>query len=72
MPTFPFFGLSELYLNAAESAVKIGDNANAVKYLDAIVMRANPAKTVKGQTITLDQVLTERRKEFFGRRTSHV
>ncbi len=62
----PIFRLSELYLNAAESAVKIGDNANAVKYLDAIVMRANPAKTVKGQTITLDQVLTERRKEFFG------
>ncbi len=62
----PIFRLSELYLNAAEAAVKIEDNTNAVNYLDPIVMRANPAKTVKGQTITLDQVLTERRKELFG------
>ena len=58
--------LSETYLNAAEAAVKTGDNAKAVKYLDAIVKRANPAKTVNGTTVTLDQVMTERRKELVG------
>lgn len=57
--------LAEAYLNAAEAAVKEGDNANAVKYLKAIVERANPANTVTG-TVTLDQVLLERRKELFG------
>lgn len=58
--------LSELYLIAAEAAVKQSDNANAVKYLDAIVHRANPAKSVQGKTVTLDDVLAERRKELFG------
>lgn len=57
--------LSEAYLNAAEAAVKTGDNTKAVKYLKAIVERANPAKTVTG-TVTLAQVLEERRKELFG------
>ncbi|MGL4331450.1 MAG: RagB/SusD family nutrient uptake outer membrane protein [Bacteroidales bacterium] len=62
----PMFRMSELYLNAAEAAVKTGNNEKAALYLDAIVQRANPANTVKGSTISLDQVLTERRKEFFG------
>ncbi|MCF0165493.1 MAG: RagB/SusD family nutrient uptake outer membrane protein [Bacteroidales bacterium] len=55
--------LSEVYLIAAEAAVKCNDNDKAVKYLDAIVSRANPAKSVKGTTITLDRVLDERRRE---------
>lgn len=58
--------LSELYLNAAEAAVKSGNNADAVKYLEPIVNRANPNKTVVGTTVTLEKVLTERRKELFG------
>lgn len=58
--------LSETYLNAAEAAVKTGDNGKAVKYLDAIVKRANPAKTVEGTTVTLEQVMAERRKELVG------
>lgn len=62
----PVLRLSELYLIAAEAAVKVGDNAKAVKYLDAIVNRANPEKTVVGKTVTLDDVLLERRKELFG------
>ena len=62
----PLLRLSETYLNAAEAAVKTGDNANAVKYLDAIVTRANPGNTVKGTTVTLDRVMTERRKELVG------
>jgi hypothetical protein len=61
----PVLRLSEAYLNAAESAVKLTDNAKAITYLQAIVKRANPAKTVTG-TVTLAQVIKERRKELVG------
>jgi hypothetical protein len=57
--------LSESYLNAAEAAVKLNDNVKALKYLNPIVTRANPAKSVTG-TVTLDRVLLERRLELFG------
>lgn len=59
----PLIRLSEAYLNAAEAAVKLNDNTNAVKYLNPIVQRANPANSVEGKTLTLNDVLTERRKE---------
>lgn len=63
----PLLRLSETYLNAAEAAVKLGDNTNAVKYLNAIVNRANPNNTVdESTTVTLEQVMTERRKELVG------
>ena len=59
------YRLSEAYLNAAEAAAKLNQNDKAVKYLDAIVNRANPAKNVTG-VVTLEIVLNERRKELFG------
>lgn len=59
----PVFRLSELYLIAAEAAVKIPNIPNAETYLNAIVERANPAATVATIDVTLDRVLTERRKE---------
>lgn len=59
----PLIRLAETYLNAAEAAVKLGDNETAVKYLDPIVRRANPNKTVEGMTLSLEDVLNERRKE---------
>lgn len=62
----PLFRVSELYLNAAEAAVKLGNNAKAVECLEPIVNRANPEKSVKGETLTLERVLTERRKELYG------
>lgn len=62
----PLIRLSEAYLNAAEAAQKLGDNSQAVAYLDPIVRRANPDNTVQGTTVTLDRVLTERRKELVG------
>ncbi|EYA81593.1 susD family protein, partial [Bacteroides fragilis str. S24L34] len=63
----PLVRLSEVYLNAAEAAAKLGNqNDKAVEYLDAIVKRANPNKTVKGTTVTVDRVLLERRKELIG------
>jgi len=57
--------LSETYLNAAEAAVKLSNNAKAIAYLDPIVNRANPANNVTG-TVTLAQVIKERRKELVG------
>lgn len=59
----PLIRLAETYLNASEAAVKLGDNEKAVKYLDPIVKRANPNNTVQGKTLTLEDVLNERRKE---------
>ncbi len=68
----PLIRLSEAYLNAAEAAAKLtadgsDHNADAVKYLNAIVNRSNPAKTVDAnETVTVDEVLEERRKELVG------
>jgi starch-binding outer membrane protein, SusD/RagB family len=61
----PVLRLSETYLNAAEAAVKTLDNDKAITYLQAIVKRANPANSVVG-TVTLEQVIKERRKELVG------
>lgn len=61
----PIIRLSEVYLIAAEAAVKEQDNAKALTYINEIVKRANPDNSVSG-TVTIDQVLTERRKELMG------
>lgn len=55
----PLVRLSEAYLNAAEAAVKTNNNDKAIP----IVQRANPNNSVAEEQITLDRVLTERRKE---------
>jgi hypothetical protein len=62
------FRLSELYLIAAEAAVKKSpsDITNAAFYLNEIVERANPAATVDEEDVDLDRILTERRKELMG------
>lgn len=62
----PVLRLSEAYLIAAEAAAKLSDSENAAKYLNAIVSRANPAKSVAEADATLDRVLIERRKELVG------
>lgn len=59
----PVFRLSELYLIAAEAAIKEDDAPNATFYLNKIVERANPAATVAEADVNLDRILTERRKE---------
>lgn len=60
----PILRLSEVYLNAAEAAFKLGDQANADKYLNDIVKRAMPAAAAV--TSTLDNILEQRAIEFFG------
>lgn len=62
----PVLRISEAYLIAAEAAVKLGDQENAATYLNAIVSRANPEKSVAAEDVTLDRVLIERRKELVG------
>lgn len=60
--------LSEVYLIAAEAAALGGaTKTDAAKYLNAIVLRANPAATpVADVDATLDRILKERRKELVG------
>lgn len=64
--------LSEVYLNAAEAAFKLGEIKGedyydrSLTYLNAIVSRANPKKSVSREELTLDRILKERRKELVG------
>ena len=60
------FRLSELYLIAAEAAIKESDATNATFYLNEIVERANPDATVAEVDVNLDRILKERRKELMG------
>lgn len=60
----PVLRLSELYLIAAEAAVKTNDKENATFYLNKIVERADPSATVAQADVDLDRILLERRKEF--------
>ena len=59
----PLVRLSEAYLNAAEAAFKTNDAEKAAVYLNAIVQRANPEKSVDAATLTLDRIMKERRLE---------
>lgn len=59
--------LSEIYLNAAEAGLKLGSNLEVARgYLNAIVSRANPEKSVSADEFTLERILKERRKELVG------
>ena len=65
--SLPIMRLSEVYLIAAEAAAKETDGVNAAKYLNKIVLRANPDATeVSAADATVDRVMLERRKEFVG------
>ena len=70
----PMYRLAEQYLLYAEALNKIGDRANALKYLNLIHVRANlPAYTATAlntESLMEDAILNERRKELFaeGRR----
>lgn len=63
----PLLRLSEVYLNAAEAAAKLGNQTAAAKYLNVIAQRANPqAAAVTESDATLARIILERRKEFVG------
>ena len=61
----PLLRLSEVYLSAAEAAAKLGGHQDkAAKYLNEIVLRANPeAKAVSEADATVERIILERRKE---------
>jgi hypothetical protein len=66
---YPLIRLSEVYLIAAEAAVKDGGAsklATGLGYLNEIVKRGNPAKEVTQADYSLNRVLEERRKELVG------
>jgi hypothetical protein len=60
--------LSEVYLNAAEAGVKLGGEylEPARGFLNQIVSRANPEKSVSAEEFTIERVLKECRKELVG------
>jgi hypothetical protein len=62
------YRLAETCLIAAEAAVKKGDNANALIYLNKVRTRAEkiPGALQKTGTVTLDDILNERALELFG------
>ncbi len=65
------FRLAETYLIAAEAAVKKGDNANALYYINQVRDRAMTGASETGLeeytgTVTLDDILDERALELFG------
>lgn len=63
----PVLRLSELYLNAAEAAVKVNQKDKARKYLAPIYARTGESLgEVADEDITLDMVLEQRRIEFWG------
>ena len=63
----PIMRLSEVYLIAAEAAAKVPDATKAAKYLNAIVLRANPDATpVSEADATVERIIIEKRKELVG------
>ena len=65
--SLPVMRLSEVYLIAAEAAAKIPNGTKAAKYLNEIVLRANPDATeVSASDATVDRIMLERRKELVG------
>lgn len=63
----PIFRLSELYLNAAEAAVKKDDIKNTRKYLAPIYARTGKElETLADDDVNLELVLEQRRIEFWG------
>lgn len=65
LDNYSMLRVSEMYLIAAESAARLGDEVTARKYLDVIRQRALPtaaSTTATGQAL-IDAILLEKRKE---------
>ncbi len=67
-PVIPIIRLSEVYLTAAECALRTGDKAKAVTYLNTFVQNRTTTESalVTEESVTLDRILMERRKELIG------
>ncbi|MGY0040164.1 RagB/SusD family nutrient uptake outer membrane protein [Pedobacter sp. NJ-S-72] len=65
---FPLFRLPEAYLNYAEAVLRGGgggSTSQAVTYVNLLRQRAYGNETGNVNSLTLDNILTERAKEFF-------
>lgn len=58
--------LSEIYLIASECALREGDASAAAAYLNAIRRRSPSLSPADASTVSLQMILNERSKEFFG------
>ena len=58
--------LSEIYLIAAEAALETGDREAAASYLNAIRRRSPGLEPALSTNVSLDMIMDERSKEFFG------
>jgi len=58
--------LSEIYLIAAEAALELGQKAKAAEYLNAIRARSVSLEPATASTVSIDMIMSERSKEFFG------
>jgi len=58
--------LSEVYLTAAECSFRANATSDALSYLNSIVTRANPTKSVQLADLTLQRILDEKRRELVG------
>jgi hypothetical protein len=69
------YRLAETYLIAAEAAYMTGDNADAVKYINAVRERAAypsgnaAAMDINASNLSIDFILDERARELFGENT---
>ena len=68
VPVVPIIRLSEVYLTAAECAFRTNDKVKAAKYLNDLVGNRTTTATalVDENSVTLDRILIERRKELIG------
>lgn len=68
VPVVPIIRMSEVYLTAAECALRTGDASKAAQYLNAVVQNrtTTASKLVTAETVTLDRILMERRTELIG------
>jgi hypothetical protein len=60
---FPLFRLADVYLMLAESALRTGDQATALQYVNLIRTRAYFTSAFNVSSLTLDDILDERARE---------
>ena len=61
---YVYFRMGEIYLNAAEAAMELGETEKALKYVNAVRERAGfSAGSWKAADLTIDNLLKERRRE---------
>lgn len=61
---FVYFRMGEIYLNAAEAAMELGQTAEALEYVNKVRQRAGlGANSWTAADLTIDNMLNERRRE---------